>query len=99
MFGSIVTNVEPYDPNSGTPAANDFSPPDQLANLPSPIVLTGTESEMQAAFDQLGVDAKEINAANIPYDPLSANSNYVVGTFENSREYPNLLKTMFFPVR
>jgi hypothetical protein len=52
-YGSIVTNVEPYSGRSGTPAANDFFTPEQLANLPSRTLLTGTDAEMRGAKSHL----------------------------------------------
>jgi hypothetical protein len=53
-FGSIITNVEPYNAFSGTPAVKDFFTPEQLANLPSSrTLLTGTDAEMRGAKSHL----------------------------------------------
>src|SRR5215831_4177602 len=83
-LGNVVTNVEPYSPNSGTPSANDFFTPEQLGTFQSRVVMSGSEADMRAAFDQLAVVGQQINDAKVPYDPLTANSNSALGTFESA---------------
>src|SRR5215467_12361536 len=87
--GYVVTNVEPYSGTSGTPAANDFFAPEQLATFQSRVLMSGSEQDMTAAFNTLYGVGQQINDAKIPYNEYS-NSNSVAGTFERALGVPPL---------
>src|SRR5437763_1892652 len=58
IWGQITATVADYTryPDISGKAANDFYTADQLATMPSRVLATGTEAEMQTAFDRLGTE-------------------------------------------